>query len=145
MRSINKVFLLGNLGQEPEIRYTPSGSAVANLSLATTYSYKDKQTGEYIENTEWHRIVFFNRTAEVAGEYLSKGSKIHIEGRLQTRKWEDREGNTRYTTEIVGEQLIMLDSKSQEQEQRPARKPKQAEKNDDDYGFDNHLDDDIPF
>ncbi len=110
-RGINKVILVGNLGRDPEMRYTPSGSAVANLALATSESWKDKQTGENQERTEWHRIVFFNRLAEIAGEYLKKGSKVYVEGKLQTRKWQDKDGQDRYTTEIVGNEMQMLDSR----------------------------------
>ena len=111
-RGVNKVILIGNLGQDPEVKYMPSGSAVANLSLATSESWKDKSTGEQVEKTEWHRLVFFNRLAEIAGEYLHKGSKIYVEGRLQTRKWQDRDGNDKYTTEIRVDQMQMLDSRS---------------------------------
>ena len=107
-RGINKVILVGNLGRDPEIRYTPSGAAVANITVATSDSWKDKQTGETQERTEWHRIVFFNRLAEIAGEYLKKGSQIYVEGRLQTRKWQDQSGQDRYTTEIVGNEMQML-------------------------------------
>lgn len=110
-RGINKVILIGNLGADPEIRYTPGGAAVANVSIATTDSRKDKQSGEFTEHTEWHRVVFFNRLAEIVGEYLRKGSKIYIEGRLQTRKWQDKGGNDRYTTEIVAAEMQMLDSR----------------------------------
>src|SRR5579864_6341136 len=111
-RGINKVILIGNLGRDPEVRYTPSGLAVANLTLATSESWKDKQTGEPVERTEWHRIVMYQRLAEIAGEYLKKGSKVYIEGRIQTRKWQDKNtGQDRYTTEIVANELQMLDSK----------------------------------
>lgn len=110
-RGINKVILIGNLGQDPDTRFTASGSAVTNLNLATDESYKDKQTGQMVPKTEWHRIVLFNRLAEIAKEYLRKGSKVYIEGRLQTRKWQDQQGQDRYTTEIVGNELQMLDSK----------------------------------
>lgn len=111
-RGVNKVILIGNIGKDPEIRYTPNGVAVANLTLATSESWKDKQTGENVERTEWHRVIFFQRLAEIAGEYLRKGSKIYVEGRLQTRKWQDKTtGQDRYTTEIVGDNLQMLDSK----------------------------------
>ena len=111
-RGINKVILIGNLGRDPEIRYTPTGAAVANLTLATSESWKDKQTGENVEKTEWHRVVMFNRLGEIAGEYLRKGSKIYIEGRLQTRKWADKNtGQDRYTTEIIADSMQMLDSK----------------------------------
>lgn len=110
--SVNKVILIGNLGRDPEVRYTPNGLAVANINVATTESWKDKQSGETQEKTEWHRIVMYSRLAEIAGEYLRKGSKIYIEGRLQTRKWQDKNtGQDRYTTEIVADSLQMLDSK----------------------------------
>ena len=107
-RGINKVILVGNLGQDPEIRYLPSGGAVTNVSLATTESWKDKQTGQPQERTEWHRIVFFNRLAEISGEYLRKGSQVYIEGKLQTRKWQDQNGQDRYSTEIVANEMQML-------------------------------------
>jgi len=110
-RGVNKVILIGNLGQDPEVRYTPNGAAVTNISLATAESWKDKQSGELQTRTEWHRIVLFSRLAEIASEYLKKGSKVYIEGRLQTRKWEDKNGVERYTTEIVGNELQMLDSR----------------------------------
>lgn len=111
-RGINKVILIGNLGRDPEVRYTPSGLAVANLTLATSESWKDKQSGEQVERTEWHRIVMYQRLAEIAGEYLRKGSKVYVEGRLQTRKWQDKNtGQDRFTTEIVANEMQMLDSK----------------------------------
>jgi single-strand DNA-binding protein len=110
-RGINKVIIVGNLGADPEVRYMPSGGAVANLSIATSDTWKDKQTGQPQERTEWHRIILFNRLGEIAGEYLRKGSKIYIEGRLQTRKWQDKNGVDRYTTEIVASDLQMLDSR----------------------------------
>lgn len=107
-RGINKVILVGNLGSDPEVRYSANGAAIANVSLATTDSWSDKQTGEKQERTEWHRVVFFNRLAEIAGEYLKKGSQVYIEGRLQTRKWQDKDGQDRYTTEIVAGEMQML-------------------------------------
>jgi single-strand DNA-binding protein len=107
-RGVNKVILVGNLGKDPEVRYMPNGNAVANLTLATTESWKDKQTGDQQEKTEWHRIVMFRRLAEIAGEYLKKGSQVYIEGKLQTRKWQDNSGNDRYTTEIVADEMQML-------------------------------------
>jgi len=110
-RGINKVILIGNLGRDPEVRYTASGSAVANVSLATAESWKDRQSGEQVERTEWHRVVFFSRLAEIVGEYLKKGSKVYVEGRLQTRKYQDRDGVDRYTTEIVANEMQMLDSR----------------------------------
>jgi single-strand DNA-binding protein len=107
-RGVNKVILVGNLGKDPEVRYMPNGNAVANLTLATSESWKDKQTGDQQEKTEWHRIVMFRRLAEIAGEYLKKGSQVYIEGKLQTRKWQDNSGNDRYTTEIVANEMQML-------------------------------------
>ncbi len=110
-RGVNKVILVGNLGNDPETRFMPSGGSVTNVSLATSETWKDKQTGQPQERTEWHRIVFFNRLAEIAGEYLRKGSKIYVEGSLRTRKWQDQSGQDRYTTEIVGNEMQMLDSR----------------------------------
>jgi single-strand DNA-binding protein len=107
-RGINKVILVGNCGNDPETRYTPGGAAITNISIATTDSWKDKQTGQMQDRTEWHRIVFFNRLAEIAGEYLKKGSQVYVEGRLQTRKWQDQSGQDRYTTEIVANEMQML-------------------------------------
>lgn len=109
---LNKVTLIGRLGADPEVRYMPSGSAVANISLATNFRWKDKQTGEKKESTEWHRVVFFNRLAEIVGEYLKKGGQVYVEGRLQTRKWQDQAGHDRYTTEIIATEMQMLDSRS---------------------------------
>ena len=108
MASVNKVILVGNLGQDPEVRYLPSGGAVTNISIATTDTWKDKETGEKRERTEWHRVVFFARLAEIVGEYLKKGSQVYVEGRLQTKKWQDKEGRDRYTTETVAERMQML-------------------------------------
>jgi len=107
-RGINKAILVGTLGQDPEVRYLPSGGAVTNISIATNESWKDKQTGQQQERTEWHRIVFFNRLAEIAGEYLKKGSQVYIEGKLQTRKWQAQDGTDRYSTEIVANEMQML-------------------------------------
>ncbi len=109
---LNKVTLIGRLGADPEVKYMPSGGAVTNIRLATTRRWKDRQTGERRDETEWHRIVFFTRLAEIAGEYLRKGSLVYIEGRIRTQKWQDQSGQDRYTTEIVAEQMQMLDSKS---------------------------------
>ena len=111
-RGVNKVTLIGNLGADPEVRYTANGSAVANIRLATAESWRDKESGEQQERTEWHRVVFFSRLAEIVGEYLKKGSQVYIEGRLQTRKWQDRDGNDRYTTEIVANEMQMLGGRS---------------------------------
>lgn len=108
MASLNKVILIGNLGKDPETRYAPSGDAITNLTLATTETWKDKGTGERREATEWHRVVFFGKVAEIAAQYLRKGSQVYVEGRLQTRKWQDKEGQDRYTTEIRGDEMKML-------------------------------------
>jgi len=107
-RGINKVILVGNLGNDPETRYMPSGDAVTNISVATSESWKDKQTGEQKEKTEWHKVVMFRRLAEIAAEYLRKGSQVYIEGKLRTNKWQDRDGNDRYTTEIIADEMQML-------------------------------------
>lgn len=151
MASVNKVILIGNLGRDPEMRYTPDGSAIANFSIATTDQWRDKGSGEKQERTEWHRIVLFGRTAEVAGEYLKKGRPVYIEGRLQTRKWTDKDGNERYTTEIVGDRMQMLGGSggggsdaafsSQRDDAPPARNQSAAPKNNNVDDFD----DDIPF
>ncbi len=110
-KGVNKVILVGNLGNDPETRFLPSGAAVTNATLATSRSWKDKNTGQQQEQTEWHRVVFFNRLAEIAGEYLKKGSKVYVEGSLRTNKWQDKDGNDRYTTEIVANEMQMLDSR----------------------------------
>ncbi len=111
MSGINKVILIGNLGKDPETRYMPSGKAATNFSIATSERFKDKETGEPQERTEWHRVSTFDRLAEIAAEYLKKGSKVYIEGRLRTRKWQDKEGKDRYSTEIIADQMQMLDSR----------------------------------
>ena len=111
-RGVNKAIILGSLGQDPDIRYTAGGAAVANISIATNEQWKDKESGEMQERTEWHRVVFFGRLAEIVGEYLRKGSQVYVEGRIQTRKWQDKEGKDRYTTEIVANEMQMLGSKS---------------------------------
>jgi len=110
-RGVNKVILIGNVGGDPEVRYMPNGSAVTTITLATSESWKDKQTGQNQERTEWHRVVFFNRLGEIAGEYLRKGSKVYVEGALRTNKWQDQEGKDRYRTEIIGNEMQMLDSR----------------------------------
>ena len=110
-RGVNKVILVGNLGQDPEVRYMPNGNAVTNVTIATSESWKDKQTGQQQERTEWHRVVFFNRLAEIAGEYMRKGGKVYVEGALRTRKWQDQSGQDRYTTEIVASEMQLLDSR----------------------------------
>ena len=111
MASVNKVIRIGNLGRDPEIRYAPSGSAICNATIATSRNWKDKQSGERQEETEWHRVVFYDRLAEIAGEYLKKGKSVYIEGRLKTRKWTDKEGAERYTTEIIAQEMTMLGSR----------------------------------
>jgi single-strand DNA-binding protein len=108
MASINKVIIIGNLGRDPEVRYTPNGAAVCNVSVATTRNWKDKNSGDKVEETEWHRVVFYDRLAEIAGEYLKKGRSVYVEGRLKTRKWQDKDGKDNYTTEIVAEQMQLL-------------------------------------
>ena len=108
MASVNKVTLIGNLGRDPEVRYTPNGAAVCNVSIATTRNWKDKNSGDKVEETEWHRVVFYDRLAEIAGEYLKKGRSVYVEGRLKTRKWQDKDGKDNYTTEIVAEQMQLL-------------------------------------
>lgn len=110
-RGVNKVILVGNVGQDPETKFAASGAAITNISVATSETWKDKQTGQPQERTEWHRVVFFNRLGEIAGEYLRKGSKVYVEGSLRTRKWQDQSGTDRYTTEIVGNEMQMLDSR----------------------------------
>jgi len=156
-RGVNKVILIGNLGRDPEVRYSPNGSAVANCTLATTESWKDKNSGEKQEKTEWHRVVFFGRLAEIAGEYLKKGSQIYIEGRLQTRKWQDKEGQDRYTTEIVANEMQMLGSRGgqgapsenfnqdQSYESAPAGGAAKAAAPKSKAGAGTDFDDDIPF
>ncbi|MBI6529030.1 single-stranded DNA-binding protein [Proteus vulgaris] len=128
-KGVNKCILIGHLGQDPEIRYMPSGGAVANLTLATSESWRNKQTGEMKEKTEWHRVVIFGKLAEIAGEYLRKGSQVYIEGSLQTRKWQDQSGQDRYTTEVVvnvGGPMQMLGG-NQAGSQQPARQPQQSQ------------------
>ena len=147
-RGINKVILIGNLGNDPEVRYTAGGAAVANVSLATTSAWRDKESGELQENTEWHRLVFFGRLAEIVSEYLRKGSQIYIEGRLQTRKWQDKEGHDRWTTEIVANEMQMLgsrgDSPPTPRQQGESAPPKQAKRSGAEAEQE-FVDDDIPF
>ena len=142
MAGINKVIIVGNLGQDPDVRTTPTGDVVTTISVATSEKWQDKQTGDVKEVTEWHRIVFYKRKAEVAGEYLRKGSKVYVEGRLRTRKWQDQNGQDRYTTEIIGDVLQMLDSRqsgdNQDKSSTSGKPNHRAESAD-------NLDDDIPF
>ena len=170
MASINKVILIGNLGRDPEVRYTPNGNAVCNVSVATTRQWKNKDSGEKQEETEWHRVVFYDRMAEIAGEYLKKGRSIYVEGRLKTRKWQDKEGKDQYTTEVVASDMQMLGSREGmgggggapsddsggyaeggggggQQRAAPASRPaaqRPAAAKSSATGFDN-MDDDIPF
>lgn len=137
-KGINKVILVGHLGKDPEVRYSQNGKAVANITVATSEQWKDKQ-GEKQEKTEWHRVVFFGRLAEIVGEYLKKGSQVYIEGKLQTRKWQDKQGNDKYTTEIVANEMQMLNSKAQ-----PAGNANQQAADTGDTSK-NDFDDDIPF
>lgn len=140
-KSVNKVILLGNLGADPELRATQGGSSVANLRLATTDSWKDKSTGELQERTEWHRVVLFGNLADIAGRFLGKGSRVYIEGSLQTRKWTDKDGVEKYTTEVVGRDITLLDgiAGAKQPDQAPARRP--AAPAQDNLGWN----DDVPF
>lgn len=152
-RGINKVILVGNLGKDPEIKYTASGGAIANLTIATADSWNDKQTGEKVEKTEWHRVVAFQRLAEIMGEYLKKGSQVYIEGKLQTRKWQDQNGQDRYTTEIVANEMQMLGGRPSDAGAQPQagggggfRKAPASQKEPAQPAYDNDFaDDDIPF
>jgi single-strand DNA-binding protein len=154
-RGVNKVILVGNLGRDPEIKYTASGAAIANITIATSESWNDKQSGEKVEKTEWHRVVAFQRLAEIMGEYLKKGSQVYIEGKLQTRKWQDQNGQDRYSTEVVASDMQMLGSRGGEgggsqpntgggfrSKPQPQQQQQQAAPASSGGGFD---DDDIPF
>ena len=168
-RGVNKVIIVGNCGQDPETRFMPSGGAVTNLSIATSESWKDKTSGEPQERTEWHRVVFFNRLAEIAGEYVKKGSKLYVEGSLRTRKWQGQDGQDRFTTEVVASEMQMLDSRGgqqgggfdqsqggggyqqsapqQSQQQAPQQAPQQSapQQSQQQAPQDGAFDDDIPF
>ena len=153
MASVNKVILIGNLGKDPETRYAPSGDAICNITLATTDNWRDKATGETREATEWHRVVFFGKLAEIAGQYLREGSQVYVEGSLRTRKWQDKDGQDRYTTEIRADEMKMLGSRGDsagqgggqqqapQQRQQPARQPAPQPAPQGAPGYD----DDIPF
>ena len=143
-RGVNKVILVGNLGQKPEMRYTATQTAVANLSIATTESWKDKESGENRDKTEWHRVVFFGNLAEIAEKYLDKGSSVYIEGKIQTRKWQDKEGKDRWTTEILGNQLTMLGSRNSNDSGSQQDTSSETPFPEDDSGP-GLSDDDIPF
>ncbi len=153
MASVNKVIIVGNLGRDPEVRYSPDGAAICNVSLATTSQWKDKATGERREETEWHRVVFYNRLAEIAGEYLKKGRSIYIEGRLKTRKWKDKDtGADRFSTDIVADQMQMLpggsdsNSSADSGESRQANeRPRRARPDDAPAANLADMDDDVPF
>lgn len=127
MSGINKVIIVGNIGQDPECKVMPNGNAVTNVSIATSESWKDKNTGQPVEKTEWHRVVFFNRLGEIAGEYLKKGSKVYVEGSLRTRKWQAQDGTDRYTTEIVASEMQMLDGRGDNASPSQARAPDAAQ------------------
>ncbi len=162
MASINKVILIGNLGRDPEVRYTPNGAAICNIAVATSRNWKDKTSGEKVEETEWHRVVFYDRLAEIAGEYLKKGRPVYVEGRLKTRKWQDKDGIEKYTTEIIADNMQLLGGRegagsggsgeepsgyqrsapTQNTTPRPATPAKPQAKTS--TGFDD-MDDDIPF
>jgi len=165
MASVNKVILIGNLGRDPEVRYAPSGAAICNVTIATSRNWKDKNSGERQEETEWHRVVFYDRLAEIAGEYLKKGKSVYIEGRLKTRKWTDKDGVEKYTTEIIAQEMTMLGGREDgggggggygdegrseaparrappQRQAAPAPSPRPAPKSS--TGFDD-MDDDIPF
>ena len=154
MASVNKAIIVGNLGKDPETRYTPSGDAICNITVATTETWKDKQTGEKREATEWHRVAFFGKLAEIAGQYLRKGSQVYIEGSIHTRKWQDKDGQDRYTTEIRGDQMKMLGSRPEggESQSRSAGSSRSSApppsappaRNASGGGF-GDFDDDIPF
>ena len=142
-RGINKVIIVGNLGADPDSRAMPSGNAVTNISVATSESWNDRETGEKQEKTEWHRVVFFNRLAEIAAQYLKKGSQVYVEGKLQTRKWEDKEGNERWTTEVVANQMQMLGDRMSNDMSNDNALSSQST-SDNDFSTD-EFDDDIPF
>ena len=148
-RGVNKVILIGNIGRDPEVRFTTSGAPVVTLALATSESWKNKQTGDQEEQTEWHRVVFFGRLAEIAQEYVRKGSKLYIEGGLRTRKWQDNNGQDRYTTEIVGNNMQMLDKKGEFDSSAPtapaAQSPKEASMPKSEAQAAEISDDDVPF
>jgi len=147
-RGINKVILVGNLGRDPETRYTPDGAAVTNLALATSESWKDKQSGEMQERTEWHRVVMYGRLAEIASEYLKKGAKIYVEGKLRTSKWQDKTtGADKYSTDIIASEMQMLDGKGSNSGGYSAPASQPASRNDDmpEMGASDAFDDDIPF
>jgi single-strand DNA-binding protein len=145
MASVNKCIIVGNLGRDPETRYTPSGDAITNITVATTEQWKDKNTGEKKEQTEWHRIVFYRKLAEIAGQYLKKGSSVYLEGKLQTRKWTDKDGAERYTTEIIADTMQMLGSGPKSNDGDDQRASRTANRPKSSGGPSSDFDDDIPF
>jgi len=144
-RGVNKVILVGNLGQKPEMRYTATQSAVANLSIATTESWKDKESGEMRDKTEWHKVVFFGKLAEIVEKYLDKGSSVYVEGKLQTRKWQDKSGADRWTTEIVGSELTMLGSRASQNDTQVNNNQSESPFPSEEDSGSGLTDDDIPF
>jgi single-strand DNA-binding protein len=144
-RGVNKVILIGNLGSDPESRAMPSGTSVTNIRIATSESWKDKQSGENKERTEWHNVAFFGRLAEIADEYLKKGSKVYIEGQLRTRKWQDKSGNDRYTTEIIASEMQMLDGRPAGNRSEPREEEHRTPPNSNGNKGGGEFDDDIPF
>jgi len=146
-RGVNKVILVGNLGNDPEVRYGNNGNAITNITIATSEKWKDKNTQQDQERTEWHRVVFFNKLAEIAGEYLKKGSQVYVEGSLRTRKWQDNEGNDKYTTEIVASEMQMLGGRGESSNSQPqqAQPQRQQQAQPQQQAPTNDFDDDIPF
>lgn len=149
MASVNKVILIGHVGRDAEVRYTPNGSAICNVSIATSRSWKDKTSGEKVEETEWHRVSMFDRLAEIAGEYLKKGRQVYVEGRLKTRKWTDKDGIEKYTTEVIAQEMTMLGGRDGAEERAPAPSPKPPQRSAANApkpgtAFDD-MDNDIPF
>lgn len=143
MASVNKAIVLGNLGRDPEVRYSPAGAAVCNITIATSSSWKDKESGEKREETEWHRVVFYGRLAEIAGEYLKKGRPVYIEGRLKTRKWQNKEGQDVYTTEIIADQMQVLGGRD---DAEPSKAPERAKRSEPAPAASlQEMTDDIPF
>ncbi len=146
MASVNKVIIVGNLGRDPEVRYSPDGAAICNVSIATTSNWKDKNSGERMECTEWHRVVFYNKLAEIAGEYLKQGRSVYVEGRLKTRKWQDKDtGADRYATEIIGDQMQMLGGRDGGQSEQPQQRQEPQHRQAPTGGGIANMSDDIPF
>jgi len=144
-RGVNKVILVGNLGNDPEVRYGNNGNAITNITIATSEKWKDKNTQQDQERTEWHRVAFFNKLAEIAGEYLRKGSQVYVEGSLRTRKWQDNDGNDKYTTEIVASEMQMLGGRGESSNSQPQQPQRQQQAQPEQQPPSNDFDDDIPF